>query len=70
MKLTDLIDLFVDREITPPRSGEPSPDGARKDTSSLADIARILRELDGQYEVDHQARGRGEPRRDEGLLRS
>jgi hypothetical protein len=74
MKLTDLIELFVDREITPPQSSEPALDGERKDTSSLADIARILRELDGQYESQYetgrQSRGDGEPRRDEGLLRS
>lgn len=54
MKLSDLIELFVDRE-----EGVPGPDEAgaaheREDTSSLADIARILRELDGQYELDRE----------------
>jgi hypothetical protein len=62
MKLTDLIDLFVEREATARRPNEVHSDEARKDTSSLADIARILRELDGQYEIDHEA-PRQEPRR-------
>ncbi len=61
MKLSDLIELFVDRE-----EGVPGPDEARaaherEDTSSLADIARILRELDGQYELnreEHYSSGR------------
>jgi hypothetical protein len=70
MKLTDLIDMFVDREIAPPPSSASSLNGERTDTSSLADIARILRELDGQYEADREAGGTGEPRRDERLLRS
>ena len=70
MKLTDLIDLFVDREIAPPPSSASSVNGERRDTSSLADIARILRELDGQYQADGEASGTGEPRRDERLLRS
>jgi hypothetical protein len=56
MKLTDLIELFVEREIAPPRTSGPGLDGERRDTSSLADIARILRELDGQYETDREAR--------------
>ncbi len=70
MKLTDLIVLFVDRENTPLPASESGLNGERRDTSSLADIARILRELDGQYAADREAGGSTEPRRDEGLLRS
>jgi hypothetical protein len=54
MKLADLIELFVERESNTRRASEPSLDGERADTSSLADIARILRELDGQYEADRE----------------
>jgi len=54
MKLSDLIELFVEREVTPLQPVEVRLEGEHKDTSSLADIARILRELDGQYELDHE----------------
>ncbi len=63
MKLTDLIELFVDRESNLPRPVEPRLDGEREDTSSLADIARILRQLDGQYDVDQEPRRAAPPRR-------
>jgi hypothetical protein len=70
MKLTDLIELFVEREIAPPRTSEPGLDGERRDTSSLADIARILRELDGQYETERDARRDAPVRTGEEVLRS
>jgi hypothetical protein len=54
MKLGDLIELFTDREENAPGPGEARAGHAREDTSSLADIARILRELDGQYELDRE----------------
>lgn len=54
MKLSDLIELFVDHEEDAPGPGEAKAAHEREDTSSLADIARILRELDGQYELDHE----------------
>lgn len=56
MRLHDLIELFLQDE----NSVEPSHDEMivreREDTSSLADIVRILRELDGQYETEHRPR--------------
>ncbi len=52
MKLSDLIELFTDEENAPGPSGAKAHE--REDTSSLADIARILRELDGQYELDRE----------------
>ena len=52
MRLSDLIELFVDHEENGRALGEDEPGRERRDTSSLADIARILRELDGQYELD------------------
>ncbi len=57
MKLRDLIELFSldDAEGTGVRS-EEGQDRAGRDTSSLAEIARILRELDGQYDVDSERR--------------
>jgi hypothetical protein len=70
MKLSDLIELFVERDSDPPRTAEPGLDDRRKDTSSLADIARILRELDGQHETDREARRIGHARPDEEVLRS
>lgn len=70
MKLTDLIELFVDRESAPPQSSEGVLNAAREDTSSLADIARILRELDGQYGVDREPTPRRPPRGSEWLWRS
>jgi hypothetical protein len=56
MKLSDLIELFVDREENPPGPDEARAAHERGDTSSLADIARILRELDGQYDLDREGR--------------
>ena len=56
MKLSDLIELFVDHEEDAPGPGEAKAAHDCEDTSSLADIARILRELDGQYALDHEER--------------
>jgi hypothetical protein len=56
MKLSDLIELFVIDEENVRAPGEDEPGRERRDTSSLADIARILRELDGQYELDQEGR--------------
>lgn len=56
MKLSDLIELFVEPEDNAPGPGEVKAARERRDTSSLADIARILRELDGRYEPDHKKR--------------
>ncbi len=56
MKLSDLIELLVDQEEKAPEPSEAIASHERKDTSSLADIARILRELDGQHELDHEER--------------
>ena len=56
MKLSDLIELFVEREVTPLQPVEVRLEGEHKDTSSLADIARILRELDGYCELDQERR--------------
>lgn len=52
MKLSDLIELFTDEENAPGLSEARAHE--REDTSSLADIARILRELDGQCELDRE----------------
>ena len=53
MTLRELMELFVDHEDRP-EPGEASAADERRDTSSLADIARILRELDGRYGLDHE----------------
>ncbi len=53
MRLQDLIELFVDDDASTER--RPHDDlltSERRDTSSLADIVRILRELDGQHETE------------------
>jgi hypothetical protein len=56
MKLSDLIELFVDHDDNGRTPREPEPGHEHGDTSSLADIARILRELDGQSELDQERR--------------
>ena len=71
MRLQDLIDLFVDDEddVLRPhdlRHDDLSQHGdsqhgevvarGREDNSSLADIVRILRELDGQYDTERDSR--------------
>jgi hypothetical protein len=54
MRLSDLIELFVDREESAHAPREADRGRELGDTSSLADIARILRELDGHYEPDRE----------------
>jgi hypothetical protein len=54
MKLSDLIELFVDHEETAPGPDDARAAHEREDTSSLADIARVLRELDSQHGPDHE----------------
>jgi hypothetical protein len=56
MKLSDLIELFVIDGENARAPGENEPGREHRDNSSLADIARILRELDGQYELDQEGR--------------
>ena len=56
MKLSDLIELFVDHGDNERIPVEAQSSWERRDTSSLADIARILRELDGQYDLDQEGR--------------
>jgi hypothetical protein len=51
MRLQDLIELFRDDDADARRPHDGFADGDRRDTSSLADIVRILRELDGQHET-------------------
>jgi hypothetical protein len=52
MRLQDLIELFVDDADTEPRSADELVGSERRDTSSLAEIVRILRELDGQHATE------------------
>ena len=58
MKFSDLIELFVERDEPRPATNDDLLEAAREDHSSLADIARIVRELDGQYEFDRVERRR------------
>jgi len=54
MKLQDLIELFLDDDHTGRGSHQPVVE-AHRDNSSLADIVRILRELDGQHATDRES---------------
>jgi len=53
MRLKDLIDLFVDDDDDNKvrRPDDEFVPRESRDTSSLADIVRILRELDGQHDT-------------------
>ena len=59
MRLQDLIELFFDDDDRERRSQDElvaseRRDASSTDTSSLADIVRILRELDGQHGTDRE----------------
>ena len=59
MRLQDLIELFFDDDDGERRSHDELVTSERRDTSStdtssLADIVRILRELDGQHGTDRE----------------
>jgi hypothetical protein len=59
MRLQDLFELFLDDDDREYRSHDAlvvseRRDTSSTDTSSLADIVRILRELDGQHGTDRE----------------
>lgn len=56
MRLQDLIDLFLEDEDGVERPYDDVVAREREDTSSVADIVRILRELDGQYDTERDSR--------------
>jgi hypothetical protein len=56
MRPQDLIDLFLEDEDGVERPYDDDVAREREDTSSVADIVRILRELDGQYDTERDSR--------------
>jgi hypothetical protein len=58
MRLHDLVELFLDDDENERRSNARKLARDRKDTSSLADIARILHNLDRQDEKEREISGR------------